>query len=169
MGIRLKTKATKSQGSFPFCKGNPGLVVGDDVYFSGFPFGVSAMLTHKGMLSGFTENQSVLCIQAPINKGNSGGALLNARGEVIGIISSREGGIPQALDQIRKTIGAMGSQNVISVKTNNITVDFLQVDKEVINVLDRYISTGIGYARNISSAREYVRRHGLMKSESSAK
>jgi len=125
------------------------------------------MLTHKGMISGFTKNQSILCIQAPINKGNSGCALLNTRGEVIGIISNREGGISQELNRIRKQILYI-EQN----KRGNITalgINPLLVDKDVINILSRYISTGIGYARNISHAKQYIQRHNLIKSESTVK
>ena len=165
--LRLKTKPTKSYVSVPFCKNSPSLAIGDDVYFSGFPLGAPAMLTHKGMLSGFTKNQSMLCIQAPINKGNSGCALLNTRGEVIGIISNREGGISQELNRIRKQI-----VDVEQKKRGSITafsINPLSVDKDIINILNRYISTGIGYARNISYARQYTQRHSLMKSVSTVK
>lgn len=67
--------------------------VGGDVIFSGYPLATPGMVTHKGMLSGYNEDKSLLFIQASINKGNSGGALLSSKGKVLGIISMREGGI----------------------------------------------------------------------------
>jgi V8-like Glu-specific endopeptidase len=162
--LELKKKPTQSHLSIPLCQDTTNLVVGDDVYFSGFPFGAPVMLTHKGMLSGMANDHSVLCVQAPINKGNSGGALLNSRGEVVGIISVRVGGISDQLKRVRKTINALKGQNVMSLTLNGEKVDFLTVDRDTINILDTYISTGIGYAKNISYARDYIARRGLTNS-----
>jgi hypothetical protein len=38
-------------------------------------------------------------------------------------------------------------------------VDPLQATKNIIQTLDQYISTGIGYARSIKFAREYLGKH----------
>jgi V8-like Glu-specific endopeptidase len=161
--LRLKTKPKKSVSPISFSEKNTHLAVGNDVYFSGFPLGAPTMLTHKGMLSGLTKNKGILCIQASVNKGNSGGALLNRHGEAIGIISMREGGISKGLNQLRKHIEEIEKQ-----KRGSLTmwgVNPLQSDKEIINVLNRYISTGIGYARNTSYVRDYIKKYALMKSK----
>jgi len=167
--LKLKTKPTQGISCVPLSQGTINPTEGDDVYFSGFPLGAPAMLTHKGMLSGFTKGQTRLCIQAPVNKGNSGGALLNTQGEVIGIISYKEGGITKDLGRVRKAITALKEQNVLSVTTEGEKIDLLTVEKDIIDVLDTYISTGIGYARNISCARDYVKKYSLMKSGSGSK
>ncbi|RTZ74032.1 MAG: transcriptional regulator [Gammaproteobacteria bacterium] len=75
--------------------------VGDVVLAIGNPFGVGKTVT-QGIISAMDRQQLGLAIyedfiqtDAAINQGNSGGALINARGEVIGIntaIISRTGG-----------------------------------------------------------------------------
>ena len=133
--------------------------IGSEIYFSGFPLGSPTKLTHKGMVSGLTANNNIVCIQAPINKGNSGSALLNFNGEIIGMVSMREGGISKGLKQLRDQITKTESQGSLSV----LGVNTLQSTKEIVNVLDLYISTGIGYARNIKYLSAYIKRHSTLK------
>jgi len=69
-----------------------GLTVGQRVYAIGNPFGLSGTMT-RGIISAIRDvrgpenNPIVAAIQtdASVNPGNSGGPLLNSRGEVIGI------------------------------------------------------------------------------------
>jgi S1-C subfamily serine protease len=76
------------------------LRVGDVVLAIGNPFGLSQTVTH-GIVSatgrdelGITQFESFIQTDAAINQGNSGGALINAQGELIGIntaVLSNEG------------------------------------------------------------------------------
>ncbi len=131
--------------------------VAEPVVFSGYPLGTPTMVTHFGTISGITKDKSIICIQASTNKGNSGGALVDKSGEVIGLISMREGGISMGLqnylNQITET-EKMGSIQLMGV-------DPLQAAKETIKVLDTYISTGIGYARNIKFLVDYRHKHKI--------
>ena len=113
------------------------------------------MVTHRGMVSGHDDAFSIIFIQAPVNKGNSGGALLNAQGHVIGIVSMREGGISQGLQQLQVYIDQISSQGSVQI----MGVDPLQATKAIILTLDQYISTGIGYARAIKFAQEYFSKN----------
>ncbi len=69
-----------------------GLVVGQRVYAIGNPFGLSGTMT-RGIISAIRsvrgpENnpiENAIQTDASVNPGNSGGPLLNSRGEVIGI------------------------------------------------------------------------------------
>jgi S1-C subfamily serine protease len=68
--------------------------VGESVIALGSPFGLSQTATH-GILSAKERTQVVadnvvplLQTDAPINPGSSGGALINARGEMIGLINA---------------------------------------------------------------------------------
>jgi len=69
-----------------------GLVVGQSVYAIGNPFGLSGTMT-RGIISAIrsirgSENnliEDAIQTDASVNPGNSGGPLLNSRGEVIGI------------------------------------------------------------------------------------
>ena len=69
-----------------------GLVVGQSVYAIGNPFGLSGTMT-RGIISAIrsirgSENnliEDAIQTDASVNPGNSGGPLLNSRGEVIGV------------------------------------------------------------------------------------
>ncbi len=68
---------------------------GDRVFTVGYPYpdllGVEAKLT-DGIInaqSGIGGDIRVLQMSAPVQKGNSGGPLLNMRGEVVGVVVSR--------------------------------------------------------------------------------
>lgn len=135
--------------------------LGGDIVFSGFPLATPGMVTHRGMISGTDDSKTLIFIEASINKGNSGGALLNDRGHVIGIVSMREGGISRELETLRQYIN-LSSRSGNSVRI--MGVDPLQSTNAIIATLDQYISTGIGYARSIKFARDYLGKHpDLMK------
>lgn len=134
--------------------------IGSNCYFSGYPLSVPALITHKGMISGIDDSGNIICIQGSINKGNSGGALISDDGKVIGIVSMREGRISKALADLTIYIEATEKQgSVLRLKG----VDPLQAIKEIIKILDRNISTGIGYARNIKFLKEYSFKNQIVK------
>jgi len=72
------------------------LKVGDPVIAVGSPFGLegsvtSGIISQKGRLLPVEKGYSipdVLQFDAPINKGNSGGPLLNSKGEVVGVTTA---------------------------------------------------------------------------------
>jgi len=81
----------------PATLGNPGSVqVGDDVYVVGNPFGLTGSMS-AGVISGLDRSFQVpdsqqtinglFQIDAAVNPGNSGGALLNRAGQLIGIVT----------------------------------------------------------------------------------
>lgn len=128
--------------------------VGDDVVFSGFPLAAPGMVTHRGMISGLADNGAWIFVQAPTNKGNSGGALMNSDGEVIGIISQREGQISDSLQEIVRKIDKDAERGSIRL----MSLDPSAAIKDLTQVLDKHISTGIGYARNIGLLDAYLKR-----------
>ena len=71
------------------------LRLGDDVIAIGNPLGYETSVS-KGIISGLnrqvdTDRRSLTAIQtdAPINSGNSGGALFNTYGEVVGVVNEK--------------------------------------------------------------------------------
>ena len=128
--------------------------VGTEVFFSGFPLDADAMLTHKGYVSGFTSG-GLICIQSPVNKGNSGGAVLNEEGKVIGIIAIREGEIGRSLKDQQMQIAE--TRKNIQVQIAGIPT--LDVTGELIKKLDKYISPGIGYAIPVKFIKMYLARN----------
>jgi S1-C subfamily serine protease len=137
----------------------PVLEVGDEVYFSGYPLATPAMVTHKGMISGFDPKSSIICVQGSINKGNSGGALCDASGRVIGVVSMREGGIAVGLNELNAYIESTSKQGSITL----MDVDPLQAIRAVSRTLDTYISTGIGYAHSATALKEYLDARSELK------
>jgi S1-C subfamily serine protease len=158
--MKLKAQPTKPFQTVQLASEKEHLRVGDDLIFSGYPLATPGMVTHRGMVSGFDKSESLIFLQAAINKGNSGGALLNDQGHVVGVISMREGGISQGLGELQVYIDKASKQGSVQI----MGVDPLQATKAIIQTLDQYISTGIGYARSIKFARDYLSKHPeLMK------
>lgn len=77
-------------GELAICIGNPG--TGDEVLFGTVTAGIISGLERGGInADNFTRSVSVIQTDAPINGGNSGGALLNAKGELVGIPTLKMG------------------------------------------------------------------------------
>ena len=77
-------------GELAICIGNPG--AGDDVLFATVTAGIISGLQREDVnADNFSHSISVIQTDAPINVGNSGGALLNAKGELVGIPTLKMG------------------------------------------------------------------------------
>lgn len=153
--LKLQQKPKTPAIPNPLLRGKPLPPVGSEIIFSGYPLGAPTMLTHKGTISGITDDQAIICIEAPINKGNSGGALLNDHGDVIGIITNREGGISRGLHEVAAYINETQKHGGVAI----MGVNPLVVIQELIKTLDMYISPGIGYARTIKHVVDYIDRN----------
>ena len=160
--LRLEHPPKAKITVLPLAPPDTEYAVGEEVFFSGYPLDAKWLLTFKGMIAGFYPLQKLIALQAPINKGSSGSALLNTKGEVIGIISRREGGITEKLDEIKKKI-------IEAVKPGQETtimfggIDALDSIKETVEVLNRNISTGIGYAHWSGGLSQYLSKHNLLE------
>lgn len=69
--------------------------VGDSVYVSGYPRGQAWHLSEGKVVdfvkgSGVSEYGNLMRVSAPVERGNSGGPLLNERGEVVGVVFAVE-------------------------------------------------------------------------------
>ena len=132
---------------------------GDQATFSGFPLEAPTMLTHLAMVSGVTTDGDLICLQAPVNKGNSGRALVSTNGQVVGIITLREGHISQALHNLSETINS-GEVPTFSISGGgSASVNPIQSIGDLVGTLDTYISTGIGYARSTKFLKTYLAKH----------
>ncbi len=61
-----------------------GIVIGDKIFAIGSPEGFENTIT-EGIISGIRENKTVIQISAGITHGSSGGAVVNEKGELVGI------------------------------------------------------------------------------------
>lgn len=129
---------------------------GSEVYFCGYPLSSSHLTTHRGIVSakytrkGSFNNteQKIFQVDGSINKGNSGGPLFDlATRKVVGIISTREGGISKDLSDLKEYILNQKKQSRGGVLIQG--VDPLPVIVELTNTLDTFISVGIGHAVSI--------------------
>jgi len=79
--------------AFAFCYGNRPQI-GESLVAIGTPLGVGTTVT-RGIISGITGSgvDTLIITDAPINKGNSGGPVVNYNGEVLGIATAKMGGI----------------------------------------------------------------------------
>lgn len=77
-------------GELAICIGNPG--AGEEVLFATVTAGIISGLQREDVnADNFSHSISVIQTDAPINSGNSGGALLNSRGELVGIPTLKMG------------------------------------------------------------------------------
>jgi S1-C subfamily serine protease len=84
----LKIEAPFMLRSLPYTIADSEASLAEDVYTLGFPredvvFGEGAISAHTG----FNQNPNAYQISVPVNPGNSGGPLLNSKGDLIGMIS----------------------------------------------------------------------------------
>jgi S1-C subfamily serine protease len=151
--LKLSSKLKGPHAILPLAGAGRVPLVGDSVLFSGFPLNVPGLVTLRGMVAGFNRAGTRIFIQAPINKGNSGGAILDAEGRILGLINSREGAISAGLDSMR---------NRVRQQNGSVTfqgIDPLRTSAEIIDTVDQYISTGLGYAVSVDPIRAYLERH----------
>ncbi len=74
--------------SLPLTLGNSDqIAVGDDIYAVGNPKGLEGSFS-KGIVSSIRQKLGLIQIDAAISSGSSGGAVVNNRGEVIGVVVS---------------------------------------------------------------------------------
>jgi len=156
--LRLKSKPKIIIRPHPIFEEKNLPPIGSEVIFSGYPLRAPDMITHKGYISCLAFDEKLICVQAPVNKGTSGGALLNEKGDIIGIVSAREGSISKGLQDLIKYIENSKSQGRISL----MGVDQMAFAKELIRTLDTNISTGIGYAHNIKLLNRYLNKNPMI-------
>lgn len=130
----------------------PGIL--DPVLFSGFAIGTPALVTHTGTISGLTKDSSVFTVQAAVNRGQSGGALLDKSGKVIGLISLREGGISVALQEYLKQVTESPAK-IAAAGTD------LRPIRDMLFLMDDFITSGIGFAINIKYLSAYIRKNNI--------
>jgi S1-C subfamily serine protease len=163
--LKLKTKI----GGQVLKLSNQRIDVTDRIMFSGYPFGLPTLITHTGEVSGILKD-SLIYVQAPVNNGNSGSALLNENGDVVGIVTFKQAGIGQALEKqlqrltiMQQTFGKGGLQMGVIQSADGTTVryDPIEFAKETIATLHQNLETGIGGARHIRFLTAYLKRNNI--------
>lgn len=89
-GLDIALLATTKQSSKPVAVSSKGVATGEVVYALGSSLGLTGTFS-EGLVSAaerVIDGISYIQISAPISSGNSGGPLVNDRGEVVGITSA---------------------------------------------------------------------------------
>lgn len=86
--LAIETEILSLPRSLPYTVSSIEASLGEEVYTLGFPredivFGEGSV----SALTGYRQNPGAYQVSVPVNPGNSGGPLLNAKGDLIGIIS----------------------------------------------------------------------------------
>jgi S1-C subfamily serine protease len=148
-----------------FAKDVPKQLIGSAVTLSGYPLAEEApgfnrddpntfiLHTFLGTISGFSK--SLIGLQAPINRGSSGSAVLNKAGEVIGIVGFEDSNFDSVLHQAENA--NIGFDQMTPSEKLATTSLF-----QLIGQLGNSYSNGIGYARTINGLSSYIERHAAV-------
>ncbi|MGA2259275.1 MAG: serine protease [Thermoguttaceae bacterium] len=157
--LKLKTAPKIPPAILSIDKDDTPPDVGMNALFSGYPLDAPAMLTHIATISGIANGADLICLEAPVNKGNSGGALISTNAQVIGILDLREGGLSQGLAMLKEQLAASRPSSRMFLMQGGVMLDPIDTIKELIDTLDEYISPGIGYAVSTKHLRVYLDKY----------
>ncbi len=142
----LKANFTPA-GSLPISNSDGELL--EDIYVGGYPYGnaiSSSIKITKGIISSLTgigNNYSNMQIDAAIQPGNSGGPIINSKGNVVGVAVSKLnflkiledfGTIPEGTNfgiKSSTVIQFINANNVLSVKSNNSNLEPTQLSRRI--------------------------------------
>lgn len=111
--LHISDSAFKTLKSAPYTFKETDSDLGEDVYTIGFPR--DEVVYGQGYLSsrtGYAGDTTAYQLSIPVNPGNSGGPVIDSRGQVIGIISGKQTGIDGASFAI-KTDALLKSMSAI--------------------------------------------------------
>lgn len=103
--LRIEQSKTAFKAPLPFALSKNEASLAEEVYTLGYPredvvFGDGSI----SALSGYNQNPNAYQVSIPVNPGNSGGPLLNNKGDLIGIISGIETQTSGAAFAIKSTV-----------------------------------------------------------------
>jgi len=144
----------KIHGSFPALGFSPSRTasLGDEVFTVGFPNpslqGLSAKFTKGDInsLTGIQDDPRLYQISAPIHPGNSGGALINRRGEVVGCVVSTlnaktafkiSGSIPQNVNYAIKSTYVLAFLDAIPNVSSKLVQQNMKRKKSFTEIVEK--------------------------------
>ena len=157
----------QSRALTPLPLGNSDAVrVGDAVVAIGNPFGLERSVT-AGIVSALQRNitapngytiDKVIQIDAPINRGNSGGPLLSAQGEVIGVNSQIESetggnvgiGFAVPVNTVREVVSQIKESG--KVEHAYLGIEMQGITRELTETIDLPVDEGVIIARVVDGS-----------------
>jgi len=144
--LHISDSAFKALKTTPYTFKESASELGEDVYTIGFPR--DEVVYGQGYLSsrtGYAGDTTAYQLSIPVNPGNSGGPVLDSRGQIIGIISGKQTGIDGASFAI-KTEALLKS--ISAIPTDSLE------DKLVIN--RKNALSGLRRTEQIKKIQDYV-------------
>ena len=116
------------------------VIIGHEAFVVGFPNNIDKITALSANIAGFepANGFDFIRLDSSINHGNSGGPLINATGEVVGIVNAKHGSLSDVLQQIKN------HQPGASIAIGGI--DPIAVIQQVILEMEKNLNLGIGYA-----------------------
>ena len=118
-------------------KSSSSLEIGNEVFTVGFPYRFASEKTlTTGHIAAFEDG--LIKIDTSVNNGNSGGALFNTNGEIVGIVNAKLG----SLSSFLKNVEQATPQASLSIGS----IDPVQTIQQILREMRRNLNLGIGYA-----------------------
>lgn len=139
---------------------------GDEVLFTGFPFGYDYHVTHKGMVSAkaLINGRQSIQVDASVNRGNSGGPCAVYRDGnvvVVGIVATRLVGYNHAVfdrehASLLKQIQGFGENYGIVIGVTRMLGMVFNIFSPILKEMDRFLNVGFGEAVSIDYAKSAI-------------
>lgn len=154
--LKIENSELSKNWQVPFSFNNKTAEVGEEVYTLGYPrkdivYGEGSLSS----LSGYSNDTAMYQVSIPVNPGNSGGPLLDAQGNIIGVIrgkiSSAEGtGFAIKSTEILRSIAALEGDSVKSkLILNNNKASLKKLKRsEQIKRINPYVFNVLVYKNN---------------------
>jgi hypothetical protein len=144
--LEINDSSFKGLGAIPYDFKKSESDIGENVFTIGYPRDV--MVLGPGFLtasSGFNGDTTQYQVSTPVDFGNSGGPLLDSKGNVIGIINARETHMAGAAFAVKS--------NYLLKTIQDIPADSL---KETLNLNNKNVLAGLSRVQQIKKLQNYI-------------
>lgn len=118
-------------------KASASVEIGNEVFTVGFPYSFAGEKTlTTGHVAAFEDG--LIKIDTSVNNGNSGGALFNTNGEIVGIVNAKLGSLSDFLNDVERA----KPQAFMQIGE----IDPVEIIQQMIREMRRNLNLGIGYA-----------------------
>ena len=143
--LEIKDQSFKTFGAIPYAFKKAETDIGENVFTIGYPR--DAMVLGPGFLTastGFQGDTTQYQVSTPVNFGNSGGPLLDSKGNIIGIINAKQTQIEGAAFAVKSSYLLKAIQNVPDSLKQNI------------NTNSKNVLAGMSRVQQIKKLQNYV-------------